>query len=168
MTEVEYFGHLSKFNPRLYVHVERCQANSPQQLKKKLTQLMRQALADKKGVTGWMVMDRDRWGEGDIQEAFDWQEKEPRVHIAMTNPKFEWWLALHFEAHPQLDRLVQVLMKHGALVGSNKKGVNTRVFDENFIWKAIERASAQRSPSRIPGIRETDVHILARQIMPEA
>lgn len=167
VTEVEYFGHLSQFNKRLHLRVERCQANSPQQLKKRLTQLMRQALANRQGVTGWIVFDRDRWNENDIQDVYKWQDKEPQVHIAMTNPKFEWWLALHFEAHPQLDRLVSVLVKYGALVGGNKKGVNTRVFDGKSIWKAIERASAQRSQSRIPGTRETDVHVLARQIISE-
>ncbi len=168
VTEVEYFGHLKTFTSRLHIQVERCRGNSPRQLKKRLASLMKRACAEKEGVTGWVVLDRDRWDEKEVQSVFDWQEKERDVHIAMTNPQFEWWLALHFEAAPRLERLRAVLMKHDALQGTNKKGVNARVFDAPSIWKAIERAATRRSALRIPGPRETDVHLLARQIMTES
>lgn len=169
MTEVQYFNHLRTFKPTMHIKIDKHASNGPKQLKRRLLELMGKADVNKSGVSGWIVLDRDNWSEKEIREVYDWQEKEPRVRIAMTDPKFEWWLALHFEDFPSASHrdLEKLLEAKDALRGNNKKEINTRVFGELEIISAIRRATNLRNHTSIPGSRETDVHLLVRQILPE-
>jgi hypothetical protein len=169
VTEVQYFNHLRTFKPTMHIKIDKHASNGPKQLKRRLLELMGKADVNKSGVSGWIVLDRDNWSEKEIREVYDWQEKEPRVRIAMTDPKFEWWLALHFEDFPSASHrdLEKLLEARDALRGNNKKEINSRVFGELEIISAIRRATNLRNHTSIPGSRETDVHLLVRQILPE-
>jgi hypothetical protein len=45
----------------------------------------------------WIVMDRDQWKKEDILEVIKWSTENNHYGLALTNPKFEYWLLLHFE-----------------------------------------------------------------------
>ncbi len=48
----------------------------------------------------WLVLDRDRWTDAQLQPLLDWVADGSagiRRGIALSNPKFELWLLLHFE-----------------------------------------------------------------------
>lgn len=51
----------------------------------------------RKGDEAWIVVDVDTWDEGEFAELLAWAESDPRHHLAISNPKFELFLVMHFE-----------------------------------------------------------------------
>ncbi len=46
----------------------------------------------------WLVIDVDNNTQEDLQTVINWSEAKPNYGLALSNPKFEYWLLLHFEA----------------------------------------------------------------------
>ncbi len=44
----------------------------------------------------WIVIDRDNWTDAQISEIFRWTLSDSAYSLALSNPKFEFWLLLHF------------------------------------------------------------------------
>ena len=54
----------------------------------------------RKGDEAWLVLDRDRWTDDQLRPLLDWMTSATGGigrGIALSNPKFELWLLLHFE-----------------------------------------------------------------------
>ncbi len=45
----------------------------------------------------WIIVDKDSWTNDQLQALHDWSQTEENFHLALSNPKFEYWLLLHFE-----------------------------------------------------------------------
>lgn len=58
----------------------------------------------KKGDEAWLVVDKDNWNDNQLSELHRWTKERGLVKrgLAVSNPRFELWLLLHFEdvAHP--------------------------------------------------------------------
>ena len=100
-TEPQYFACFNAFNEfSSTVHVKcirkRQGASSPQHVLK----AMKQHLADnniKNSDEAWLVIDKDRWTELQLGELHTWSQEKKNYRVALSNPKFEYWLLLHFE-----------------------------------------------------------------------
>ena len=98
-TEVEYF---KRFNSR-YVHVECLHERNKTSPKQVLVRL-KSALAKRQmrdGDQAWVVIDRDDWKPEDIESVCSWVRSDGdnamvKKGLAISNPKFEFWLLLHF------------------------------------------------------------------------
>lgn len=55
----------------------------------------------KKNDEAWLVVDKDSWTEAQLSELYDWvsqaDERRFKRGLALSDPKFEYWLLLHFE-----------------------------------------------------------------------
>lgn len=98
-TEKLYFENM--FNTGDYdVHINVIHADkktAPKQLVKRAFTTIKKS--DAKPILGdqvWLVIDRDSWDEAEISKV---QEacRNRGWHLALSNPKFEYWLLLHFE-----------------------------------------------------------------------
>jgi len=45
----------------------------------------------------WLVVDTDSWEESHLKEIYAWTATDGQYAMAVSNPKFEYWLLLHFE-----------------------------------------------------------------------
>ncbi len=45
----------------------------------------------------WLVIDKDQWPEQQLAELHTWSQEKKNYGFALSNPKFEYWLLLHFE-----------------------------------------------------------------------
>lgn len=45
----------------------------------------------------WLVVDTDQWSEQQLVALFQWSRSIENYGLAVSNPKFEFWLLLHFE-----------------------------------------------------------------------
>jgi hypothetical protein len=45
----------------------------------------------------WVVVDKDQWPEEHLSELHAWSQTKGNYGFALSNPKFEIWLLLHFE-----------------------------------------------------------------------
>lgn len=44
----------------------------------------------------WLVIDVDEWTSEQIKTAMKWELSDPRYHLAISNPKFELFLLMHY------------------------------------------------------------------------
>ena len=51
----------------------------------------------RKGDEAWLVVDVDTWAEDKLSNLLAWAKLDPRHHLAISNPKFELSLVMHFE-----------------------------------------------------------------------
>lgn len=51
----------------------------------------------RKGDEAWIVVDVDTWRDDEFAELLSWAASDPRHHLAVSNPKFELFLLMHFE-----------------------------------------------------------------------
>lgn len=95
----------------------------------------------------WIVIDRDEWPEAEIELCRNWakEEKEtPGLHrgFSLSNPKFEFWLLLHFEdgtRHVTSKACYEALCSH---LPNYRKSLNRADFNEENISAAIARAKS--------------------------
>ena len=91
-------------------------------------------------------MDRDQWTEEQLDGVF-LGCRASAFHMAVSNPKFEYWLLLHFEDGSGLSGsrdCTQRLMRH---LPNFKKGHLETQKIEPGIPDAIHRAEAKDTPS---------------------
>ena len=51
----------------------------------------------KKSDEAWLVVDKDQWTDEQLSQLHQWSLKAKNYGFALSNPKFEFWLLLHFE-----------------------------------------------------------------------
>lgn len=98
-TEPAYFESLALDenyrNPRIKVEVIRRNntKSSPAHVMKELDRIRKQ-FAQHKGDELWLVLDRDKWTEGELSNVVQ-QVEQKAYSLADSNPCFEIWLLLH-------------------------------------------------------------------------
>jgi len=142
-TECDYF---SMFNSA-YVHVipvASREGNSPKKVLSALKAAVpRFQLRD--GDYLWIVVDRDEWPEEELELCRMWAldpKESPGQYkgFSLSNPKFEFWLLLHFEdgmQHTTSKACREALCAH---LPEYKKSLVRSDFDAESISAAIQRA----------------------------
>lgn len=96
VTEREYFSLL---NAELIVRIK-CLRNR-NNLPPNEALLRAQEYVRKEGLRkideAWVVVDKDSWPEEHLVELHAWAQGKKNYGFALSNPKFEYWLLLHFE-----------------------------------------------------------------------
>ena len=95
ITEVQYFRYLQDLNPNIYLDIYFPKASSPKYLLNKMKEVLKGKRTDK-DFEAWIVMDRDEWNAKDIADIEKWAS-EKNHGLALSIPKFEYWLLLHYE-----------------------------------------------------------------------
>ncbi len=100
----------------------------------------------KKSDEAWLVVDKDRWTDEQLAQLNEWSQGEDNYGFALSNPKFEYWLLLHFEEGAGItssqdcsDRLKRHLPDYD-------KGIDPRKFPQETIDEAIRRARQRDNP----------------------
>ena len=149
-TEPQYFALFREFDKiSSVVHVKCVRrsvgASSPQHV----LSAMRKYLSDRglrKSDEAWLVVDRDEWSEKDLAVLFAWSQESENYEIALSNPKFEYWLLLHFE---------NATSSLSSSQCSNKLRIHMPKYDERLrssqinlasINMAVKRAQKQDNP----------------------
>jgi len=88
----------------------------------------------------WLVVDKDHWTEAQLERLAEWSEEATQHYFALSNPKFEYWLLLHFEDGKGISSSVQCseyLKKH---LPNYDKCFDPRNITRQMINAAISRA----------------------------
>src|ERR1700690_2870272 len=96
VTEQEYFPLL---NEELIVRVK-CLGNRSNLPPKEALNRVREYIKKeglKRTDQAWVVVDKDSWPDEHLSELNTWAEGRDNYGFALSNPKFEYWLLLHFE-----------------------------------------------------------------------
>lgn len=123
VTELEYFSWLKNYVNTKIIHLEivgkKRGQNSPQDLIKVAKQ-QAEAIKYKKGDEMWIIMDVDQWTNEQFQMVSEWERSHERNHVAVTNPKFEYWLLLHDLKNPGTLNSKECNQKYLKFMGSKK------------------------------------------------
>jgi hypothetical protein len=93
----------------------------------------------------WLVVDKDQWTDEQLAVLHSWAEERDNHGFALSNPKFEFWLLLHFEDGKDItsrnctDRLRQRLPEYD-------KGFDARKITQPMIEDAVRRAKQRDNP----------------------
>ena len=115
----------------------------------------------------WLIVDKDNWSEAQLQDLHCWSQTSDQYGFAVSNPKFELWLLLHFEDANGIAtsrQCTERLIRH--LPNFSKGHVDIKRFTGN-IDAAIQRAKRKDSPpcSDWPRQTGTTVYKLVERIL---
>ena len=145
-TEPQYFAIFNNQQSVIRVNCLKGKHDSapPQVLKRMKDHLKKAAL--KKSDEAWLVVDKDQWTDEQLPQLFEWSQEADNFGFALSNPKFEYWLLLHFEDGAGItssqdcsDRLKRQLPDYD-------KGIDPRKFPQETIDEAIRRARQRDNP----------------------
>jgi hypothetical protein len=94
----------------------------------------------------WLVVDRDNWTEEQLDELYRWSEQAGNYGFALSNPKFEYWLLLHFEDGSGITGSQDCSDRLKGYLPDYKKDIDPRKFTPDRIDAAIERADQRDNP----------------------
>ncbi|HEY9777190.1 MAG TPA: RloB family protein [Planktothrix sp.] len=144
-TEPQYFALLNIGNTVVRVEcIPGDESSSPPQVLARLKERIKKSGLSKTD-EAWLVVDKDDWTDEQLIPLFEWSQQSERYGFALSNPKFEYWLLLHFEdaSIASSRQCSEKLERH---LPGNDKGVEARKFTEERIAHAIERAKERDSP----------------------
>ena len=167
-TEPTYFSMFCSEASVVRVHcLKGAHASSPPQVLKRMKDHLRQQ-GLKSADQAWLVVDKDQWTDQQLMQLYQWSISHQNYGLAVSNPKFEYWLLLHFEdgagvnsARDCTERLRRWLLQNG-------KAVDTRKITRDQIEDAIGRAKQRDRPPCVDWPRsegQTTVYRLVQSIL---
>ena len=146
-TESQYF---EIFKDRgLAVHIEflkrKGDSAPPQVLERMKNYLKQRGL--KNSDEAWLVVDKDQWTDYQLLQLHEWSQQADNYGLALSNPKFEFWLLLHFEDGSGVSNSKTCSRKLKHHIPGYDKDINARKISQDMIKKAIERAKKRDTPT---------------------
>ena len=167
-TERQYFALPDLKSPT--VHVECLPSDkdsSPKSVLKRMKKYLYEERLSSKD-EAWLVVDRDSWKDEDLNLLHQWTTDRPNnYHLAVSNPKFEYWLLLHFEDAHGVATAKECDARLKKYLPNYNKGIDSTKITREQIDKAIDRAILRNIPPckkwpREPG--KTTVYMLVKNI----
>ena len=96
-TEPQYFAMLN--NNQSIIRVEclrQTSKTSPLQVLRRMKDRLKSESL-KKSDEAWLIVDKDQWTDEHLYLLHAWSQEHENYGFALSNPKFEYWLLLHFE-----------------------------------------------------------------------
>jgi len=145
-TEPQYFALLNDEVVLVQVEVIKGQHDSAPKhvLKRMEEQLRKQRLLA--GDEAWLVIDKDQWTPEQIGALDDWTQMHANRALAVSNPKFEFWLLLHFEDGSGVSTPQDCKQRLKRYLPDDDKGVGPAQISIAQVHQAIARAKRRDHP----------------------
>lgn len=145
-TEPQYFALLNDHQSVVRVNcLKSSRDNSPPQVLKRMEDYLRQE-GLRSSDEAWLVVDRDQWTEEQLGQLCVWAKENNNYGFALSNPKFEYWLLLHFEDGKGISSSRDCSERLKRHLPSYDKGINAHRLARNQIEEAIRRAKLRDTP----------------------
>ena len=115
----------------------------------------------------WLVADKDQWTDEQLTNLHLWSQEKDNYGFALSNPKFEFWLLIHFEDGKGISNSKECSNKLKKHLPDYDKGINVKKISEEMIEQAIRRARLRDNPpcSDWPRSIGTTVYKLVERIL---
>lgn len=143
-TEPQYFNF---FNSHTTIKVECLKSghSSPFYVLKRMTAWLQENKL-KDSDEAWLVVDKDGWTDAQLSELHTWSQQKENYGFALSNPKFEYWLLLHFEDGKGIQSSAQCSERLKKYLPDYDKGICIGKFTKENIAEAIRRAKQRDNP----------------------
>ncbi len=95
----------------------------------------------------WLVIDKDDNSDEKLREVYDWSKSKDNYGLALSNPKFEYWLLLHFEDGAGIQSVRECDDRLKRWFPDYEKEVDCRKISQKRIADAVRRAKTRDNPS---------------------
>lgn len=167
-TERIYFEMLDLRTPAI-VKVKPIRSTSASSPDKVLARMKKQLRKEslREGDEAWLVVDKDQWSDAQLKNLHEWSQKDERYNLAVSNPKFEYWLLLHFENGTRIATSRQCSERLNRRWPDYAKSFASRKITAEMIDDAIRRAEERDRPPRgdWPRLTGTTVYRLVQRIL---
>ena len=145
-TEPQYFALFN--DQHSVIHVDCVKGNhrsAPQQVLKRMKiRLGEEGLSTSD--EAWLVVDKDSWTEDQLDQLHAWSQERESYGLALSNPKFEYWLLLHFENAKGIRTARDCRTRLKRHLPDYDKHIDRRMFPLVSIREAIARAQVRDNP----------------------
>ena len=167
-TEPQYFAVLNDHHSVIRVDCIKSKHHSspPQVLKRMEGRLGQETL--KNSDEAWLVVDKDQWQDEQLAQLHTWSQGADNYGFALSNPKFEYWLLLHFEDGTNIGSSRECSARLTNHLPGYDKGLDARKITPAMINDAIRRAKSRDSPPCVDWPRtlgSTTVYKLVENIL---
>lgn len=119
--------------------------SSPPQILKRMTEhLKREGL--KSSDEAWLVVDKDQWNDEQLMQLHQWSLQQENYGFALSNPKFEYWLLVHFEDGAGVTSSRDCTDRLKRWIPDYNKDIDTRKISPSQVDDAIRRAKKRDAP----------------------
>ena len=94
----------------------------------------------------WLVVDKDHWQDRDLEQLHKWSQGAENYGFALSNPRFEYWLLLHFEDGTRIGSSRECSARLKRHLPDYDKNIDTRKIKPEMIEDAIRRARVRDNP----------------------
>ena len=145
-TEPIYFSLLNDTNAVIQVSCLKGKHDSspPDVLKRMTNYLKKEGL--KKSDEAWLIVDKDHWTNTQLLQLHEWSMQRENYGFALSNPKFEYWLLLHFEDGLGVSTSKDCTDRLKRWLPNFDKGFDTSKISLEKINDAIRRAKIRDNP----------------------
>ena len=168
VTERIYFEHLNKLSDIsiMVKHLKSDSASAPAKVLKRMRNHLK-AEHLKKGDEAWLVVDKDDWRDDQLNALSRWAESDKRYGLAVSNPKFEYWLLLHFDEGNGVSTSRQCSERLRKELPNYDKSFDKNCITKTNIKEAVGRAERRDTPPIEDWPRQTGttVYRLVKKIL---
>jgi hypothetical protein len=145
-TEPQYFGLFNSDDVTVHVNClkGRDDSSPPHVLKRMEKYLKQEGL--KSSDEAWLVVDKDRWSDEQLGQLHAWAQRRKNYGFVLSNPKFEYWLLLHFEDGKGIASSENCSDRLEKYIPNYNKGIDARKITQDQIEAAIGRAKRRDIP----------------------
>lgn len=142
-------GYFAIFNDQSKVIQVTClkgrhQSAPPKVLKRMEDHLKQEGL--RASDQAWLVVDKDQWTDDQLAELHAWSQQRDHYGFALSHPKFEYWLLLHFEEGARIASSRDCSERLKRYLPDYDKGIDARKITSQGIDDAIRRARQRDHP----------------------
>ena len=94
----------------------------------------------------WLVVDKDQWQDEQLAQLHAWSQDADNYRLALSNPKFEYWLLLHYEDGAKISSPNECSVRLKKHLPDYDKSLDGRKITSDMIEDAIRRAKARDKP----------------------
>ena len=145
-TEPQYFAIFNDQSSVIHVTcVKSKHHSSPLQVLKSIKDYLKQESL-RASDEAWLVVDKDHWNDEQLTLLHRWSESSERYGLAVSNPKFEYWLLLHFEDGKGIRSSSACSERLKRYLPNYAKGIDPHKFGHARVRNAVRRAAARDNP----------------------
>lgn len=146
-TEPQYFSNFNHQNSMLrIICLKGKNRSSPLQVLKRIKDYIKEESLYPSD-EAWIVIDKDSWLEEHLAVLFEWSKKSEKYGLAISNPKFEYWLLLHFEDGYGVSNGKECTARLKKYLPEYDKSFDSKIINKIMLDKAIDRAKKNDTPS---------------------
>lgn len=169
-TEREYFAILGRIQQKITIKcLTHKYKTSPTNVMDRLEDYLKKNKLNQSD-EAWIVIDKDQWSDDQLNKVSNWSKLRENCGLAVSNPKFEFWLLLHFEDGDQGTSSQSCSTRLKQYLPAYDKGIESQWITKEQIRLAVARARKRDSPPcsdwpKTPGV--TTVYLLVDKITAE-